>query len=366
MNFLPLIAAVLPLATVPKLFFYIGTYTTEFGSKGIYRASLDPSTGKLSVPSLAAETSNPSYLAISPNGKNLYAANENDHGSASAFKIDPHQKLTFLNAQPVEGSAPCYISVDPTGKNVLVASYGVGYVSCLPLTPDGSLEKPSATIQTFGTGPDKSRQDRSHMHWIESNSTGKFVYTCDLGDDKVRVYKFEPKKGHLIEKIGETGHVPPGSGSRHGAFSPNLRFLYVNGEMGASVTAFQIDPLSGGLTSLETVPVFPDDDHEPGRSTAEIACHPSGKWLYVSNRGDDSISVFRILSSGKLEPIQVKKVGVKVPRGFGIDEKGQWLVVAGQGSDDLASFSIDPDSGKLDARSHVKTIGAPVCVVFEK
>ncbi len=370
MSFLQILFALLPAMAAPaKIHFFIGTYTGARGSKGIYEASVDSKTGLISQPSLVAEASNPSYVALTPDGKFLYAVHEDDKGSVSAYKVGPDFNLSFLNTQPIPGSAPCYLSVDPTGKNLLVASYVGGTIACLPIDSHGDLKGPSTHLVNKGSGPDKSRQDASHMHWILSDSKAETVYTCDLGTDKVQAYKFDPAEGILAPLPDETGHVPPGSGPRHGAFNPSRTILYVTNEMGNSVTAFHVNSKTGGLSPFQTLPTLTEGEIKSTShlvTTAEIDCHSNGKWLYVSNRGHDSITQFKIAHDGTLERVHVTKLEVIMPRGFAIDPSGEWLIVGGQESDDLASYSIDRATGNLRLHAHLKGIGKPVCIVFAK
>jgi 6-phosphogluconolactonase len=369
MTFFPLFALLAPAMVAPaNITFFVGTYTSPRGSKGIYRVTLRTANGGLSKPVLAAEASNPSYIAFRPGGSFLYAVHEEDHGSVSAYRVGPDHSLEALNTQAVPGSAPCYLSADPLGLNLLVASYVGGMVSCLPINASGALEMPSTSLQNSGTGPNKERQEASHMHWIQSDSKARFVYSCDLGTDKVQVYRFVPGRGLIAQTGKEDAVVPAGSGPRHGVFNSDNSILYVTNEMGNSVTAFHVDAESGALTPFQTLPTLTEGEvASAGKlvTTAEIAFHPSGKWVYVSNRGHDSITLFKVLADGHLERETVTKLVVKMPRGFGIDPSGKWLVVGGQESDDLASYSIDLGTGELKEHAHLHGIGKPVCILFD-
>jgi 6-phosphogluconolactonase len=345
--------------------FFLGTYTNNPQSKGIYVGKLDTETGKLSPLALAGEAKSPSFLALSPNGQFLYAAIESGGGSVGAFAVGPDGKLTKLNEVSSGGSGACHVWVDATGRNVLVANYGGGSLASFQTKPDGSLVEPAASfIQLTGTGPDAKRQDKPHAHSIYTDPANGFVYACDLGTDKVWIYKLDPDKGTLTPNAPPAGTVPPGAGPRHLAFHPNGKFAYVNNEMGMSVTAFSRDAASGALSALHTLPTLPDGASATGASTAEIFCHPTGKWLYVSNRGHDTIAVYAIGADGKLTWIENAPAQVAIPRGFGIDPTGKWLITAGQNDHKIAVLKIDPASGKLTATDQTVEVGAPVCVLF--
>lgn len=358
------LALVFGLSTAKESLF-VGTYTSRSGSDGIYRVVLDEGTGALSPPEIVAETPNPSYLALSPSGSELYAVDESSRGAASAYRIEGDDRLAFLNRQPVPGDGSCYLSVDPRGRSVLVASYGGGFVSSLQIHSDGSLSPVVCQIQNQGSGPDRSRQEQPHMHWVAADPRDRFVYSCDLGTDKVRCDRFDPATGKFEPGDAADASVPPGSGARHAAFGPRGSFLYVDSEMGESVTVFRVTDRSGSLARLQTLSALPDNARR-GSTAAEIECHSNGRWLYVSNRSDNSISVFGIERNGLLMLLQVQSSTVRTPRGFAIDPAGRWLVVAGQDSNDLVALPIDPKSGRLGEAGPRVSIGAPTCVVFPR
>jgi 6-phosphogluconolactonase len=345
---------------------YIGTYTKPGGSKGIYRALLDTESGKLSKPTLAAEAPGPSFLALHPNGKVLYAVHEPTDGDVSAYAIGADGSLRKLNTQPTQGNGPCHVSVDPAGKAVFTASYGAGTLASLPLKSNGSLAPPATVFKNTGSGPDKSRQEGPHLHAIYSDADSRFVYACDLGTDEVLVFHLDAATGKLTLSEPRSAKSPAGGGPRHLALHPGGRFAFVNNEMGNSVTAFARDPETGGLSPLQTIPTLPADAPRAGATTAEIFCHPNGKWLYVSNRGHDSIAAYAIAQDGRLTLTEIEPAGVAVPRGFGIDPTGRWLVVAGQKSDDITALAIDPTTGALSPGPNHISVGSPVCVVFAK
>jgi 6-phosphogluconolactonase len=343
--------------------FYIGAYTKPGGNRGIQRGSLDTKTGELKLLGLAGEAKNPSFLAVHPNGKFLYAAIEDSGGAVGAFAVEKDGSLRHLNNESSKGGGNCHVSIDPTGTNVLAANYGSGSIASLPIRSDGSVAPASASVQHTGHGGDPKRQKEPHAHSIYVN--GAFAYACDLGTDDVFVYRFDAAKGTLTPNDPPSGKVPPGSGPRHLAFHPKGGFAYVNNEMTCTVTAFTHDAAKGALTAVQTLSTLPADYQlTPKDSTAEIFCHPNGLFLYVSNRGHDTIAVFSIGADGKLALVQNAPAGVKIPRGFAISPDGDWLVAAGQNSDSLASHKIDPATGKLTPAAQVDGVGAPVCVVF--
>lgn len=351
------------LATSDEVDFYVGTYTSKEGSKGIYRSQLNTRTGELSTPSLAAEADSPSYLAPHPSGKTLYAIHETDGGEASAYRIEKDGSLTFLNKQPTGGSGPCYGSVDPSGRFLLTAAYGAGSVSCLPLGNNGSLASAVSVLENEGSGPNKDRQDRPHLHAIRADSKSRNVYACDLGTDEILHYRLG-EEGEL-KHVG-SGKSIAGGGPRHLVFDRSGRFIYSNNEMVPSVSVYAISEPNGNLVRMETFSTLPEGTPIGRNSTAAIVLHPNGKWLYVSNRGHDSIASFKVLEKGSLEKIEIHPAGVKEPRDFSIDPSGKWLVAAGQNSDDLVSMSIDEKTGKLsEPVGRVKT-PKPVCVVFRR
>lgn len=369
MKWLP--AALLAASTMTALSndarFYLGTNTGKTESKGIYIGVLDTRTGALGGVELAAEANNPSFLALAPDGKFLYAALEGAGGAVGAFRVEPDGKLSPLNTAPSGGNGACHVSVDHAGRHVLVANYGGGNISCLAIQPDGSLGQSTDFVQFSGSGPHPGRQQKSYAHAIYTDATDTFVYACDLGSDKVWSFRFDKAAGTLTPTDPTAGVVPPGGGPRHLAIHPNGRFAYANNEMGLSVTTFARDPHTGLLTALQTVPTSEKlTGPAAGVTTSEIICHPSGKWLYVSSRGDDIIAVYAIAEDGKLTLLENAPAGVQIPRGMGLDPTGQWLVVAGQKDNRLTVLKIDPVSGKLTPTGQSVAAPSPICVVFER
>jgi 6-phosphogluconolactonase len=362
----------------------VGTYTHKTASKGIYAFSYDTETGKLTPKGVAAETPDPSFVAIHPNGQYAYAVNETGkQSSVSAFALDGQSgKLTLLNQLPALGEDPCYISFDKTGKFVLIANYTSGNVAVFPILPGGKLGEPTAVRTDVGTlGPNKERQEGPHAHWIELSARNRYAYVADLGLDRVLIYKFDATKGTLTPGDAPSSAATaaagftkpnqafsatlrPGTGPRHVAFSSNGNFMYVLGEVNSTVTVFAKDA-NESYRSIQTISTLPAGF--PGRNdTAEIAMHPNGKWLYASNRGNDSIAVFDVEpGKGTLRLVADVPTGGKEPRHFAIDPAGKYLLAENQNSDTIVTFRIDAASGKLTPTGDVAQVPAPVCLVFD-
>ena len=357
-----------------EYFVYVGTYTGGRGrvSEGIYVFRFDTTTGKASAPSLAATTVNPSFLAVHPGGKYLYAANEVSEfagkgvGAVGAFAIDRENgKLTLLNQASSAGSGPAHLTVDRTGKCVLVANYGGGSVAALPIKADGSLGEPASFIQHTGSSVDPNRQKEPHAHSINVSPDNRFAFAADLGLDKILIYKLDPTTAALTANDPPFATVSPGSGPRHFAFHPSGKFAYVINEMLCTMTAFSYDAKRGELKAIQTVSTLPAGESvKPGYSTAEVVAHPNGKFLYGSNRGHDTIAVYAIGADGKIMLIQNAPAEVKIPRNFNLDPTGRWLITAGQNSDNLAVFRVDQQTGRLEFTGTKIEVGAPVCVRF--
>jgi 6-phosphogluconolactonase len=354
---------------------YVGTYTNKTASKGIYAYLFDPGVGKLSALGVAAESEDPSFLVVHPSGKYLYAVNEVDHfgatksGAVSAFSIEAKTgKLTLLNQAATQGAGPCYISLDKTGKFVLVANYDGGSVAVFPTREDGSLGAASAFMQHSGSSVDKERQGGPHAHWIGTSPDNRFALAADLGLDEILVYRFNALKGTLAPGTPPFSKVTAGSGPRHLTFHPNGRFAYVLSEMGSSVTSFAYKATNGSLSPLETVSTLSILRKDPPatKEAAEIAVHPSGKFLYASNRANiDTISAFSIDPlKGTIKLKNEYPTMGKTPRNFAIDPTGKFLLVANQESNNIVVFRIDPNTGALNPTGEIAEAPAPVCVTF--
>jgi 6-phosphogluconolactonase len=353
---------------------YIGTYTgKQSKSKGIYAFRFDASTGKLTPLGLAAEGNSPSFLAIHPNRRFLYSANETNNfggqptGAISAFSIDRNTgKLTFLNEVSSRGAGPCHVSVDHTGKNVLLANYDSGSVAVLPVNENGSLRDASAFVQHKGSSVNKERQEAPHAHCIFTSPDNRFALAADLGLDHVLVYHFDPARGSLAPNDPPYAETPPGAGPRHFAFHPNGKYVYVINEIQCTLSTFAYDPSHGALRLKDTVSTLPKGYNVTSNdSTAEIRVHPSGKFVYGSNRGHDSIAVFAIDSAeGTVSPVEIVSTQGKTPRGFAIDPTGSYLIAANQDSDTLVVFHIDPKTGRLTPTGQKIEAYMPVDVEF--
>ncbi len=363
--------AALPAAAAKGEFFvYIGTYTRG-ASQGIYGWRLDAASGKLTPLGLVAETVNPSFLAIHPNNRFVYAVSEiagsggEKGGAVSAFAIDRQTGgLKFLNRVSSKGSGPCYVSVDRTGKAVLVANYGSGSVAALPIQADGTLAEASSSVQHSGSSVNPRRQQGPHAHSIQPSPDNRFVLAADLGLDQVLIYRFDPAAGTLAPNDPPFARLDPGAGPRHFAFHPSGRYVYVINELGSSLATFAWDAARGAMQPLQTVPTLPKDWQ--GESTcAEVLAHPGGRFVYGSNRGHDSIAIFAVdRAKGTLTPAGHVSTQGAVPRNFGIDPTGTWLFAANQNSGTVVLFRIDPATGGLTPAGQTLEVSTPVCVRF--
>ncbi len=351
-------------------FVYIGTYTGE-KSKGIYVAQFDDATGKLSTPQLAAETKNPTFLALDPKGAVLYAVNEvsdfgkDRSGAVSAFQVDRTTgKLTFLNQEPSGGAGPCHLAVGRNGKCVLIANYGSGSVAVLPVDSDGRLGEPSASIQHHGSSVNPHRQEGPHAHFITWDPANRLVLTCDLGLDKVLIYKLDSSHRLLSTNDPPWFSVKPGSGPRHLVFHPNGHRAYVLSELSSTLTVCSYESMRGELKEIQTVTTLPED-FRGANTCAEIEVHPSGKFIYASNRGHDSIAVFAVEpKTGRVNLIQHQATQGKSPRHFALDPTAKWLLAENQDSNEIVVFGVDLQTGRLTPNGASVSVGAPVCAVF--
>lgn len=367
----------MPLAGSPKasvkaqFLVYVGTYTSKTSSKGIYAYRFDAEKGQVTPIGVAAESADPSFLAVHPSGKYLYAVNEignfqgGNTGAVSAFAIDRKTgALKLLNQVSSRGAGPCHISLDKTGNYVLVANYDSGSVASFPVRDDGSLGPTSGFVQHSGSGPNKERQEGPHAHWIGTSPDNGFALAVDLGLDEVLVYRFDFERGRFAPIIPGFAKVNPGAGPRHFAFHPDGKFAYVLNEMESSVTAFSFQAKDGSLSALQTIPTLPKD-YAGARQAAELVVHPSGKFLYASNRGQDSIAVFAINpTKGTLTSLGQVLTKGKTPRHFAIDPTGAYLFAENQESNNIVVFRIDPTTGGLTPTDLVIEVPSPVCITF--
>jgi 6-phosphogluconolactonase len=355
---------------VDAFWVYVGTYTGgKSPSEGIYLFELELADGRLIARGVAARSKDPSFLAIHPNGKFLYSVNElgelngRPGGGVTSYAIDRLTGgLTTLNQQASAGAGPCHLTVDRTGKVVLVANYGSGSVAALPIQENGSLKPASSAIQHEGQGTDPSRQEGPHAHSINVDAANRFAIAADLGLDRVFVYKLDADHGTLAANDPPAVSIAPGSGPRHFAFHPGGRFAYVINELANTITAFSYDAEKGVLIENQTITTLPAE--YSGRSyTAEVQVHPSGKFVYGSNRGHDSIAVFSVdESSGKLSLVEIEPTQGKNPRNFAIDPTGTYLLAENQDSDSIVVFKIDADSGQLEPTGTKVIVPMPVCI----
>lgn len=371
-SFLAASAASSLMAAKPSKFLvYFGTYTRK-DSKGIYVVRFNAADGSVGQPELAAEVSNPSFLAIHPNRKNLYCVSElyatkpgEPGGAVTAFAIDAQSgKLNKLNQVSSKGGGPCHLNVDKTGRTLVVVNYGTGSTAAMAVQPDGSLKESESFIQHRGSSVDKQRQQGPHAHSVNLSFDNRFAMVADLGTDQVLVYKLDPAASTIAPNDPPFAKVKPGSGPRHFTFHPGGRFAYVINEMASTVTAFHYDAARGALTEIETVSTLPSG-WTGNNSTAEVVAHPSGKFLYGSNRGHNSIAVFHVdRKSGKVKLVENTSTQGEIPRNFAIDPTGAWLFACNQNSASVVVFKIDPTTGKLQPSGKTLQIDAPVCTRF--
>lgn len=349
---------------------YFGTYTGP-KSKGIYTSAFDPAAGRLGDPELAAETKHPTFIGLHPKRGFLYAVGEigdfrgQKTGAVSAFAIEAGTgRLRLVNQQPSGGGGPCHLSVDKTGRCVLVANYGSGSIAALPIGPDGSLGEARSIVQHHGSSVNPRRQEGPHAHFILPDPRNRHALVCDLGLDKVLIYDFDPAKASLTPSDSPAAPVSPGAGPRHLEFDPAGRRVYVVNEMGSSVTAFVWDRRTARLREMRTVSTLPESFK--GESTcAEIQVHPSGRYVYASNRGHDSIAVFNIdPETGELTARGHAPTQGKTPRHFAIHPSGKWLLAENQNSGTVVVFKINVRTGELTPTGQVSEVPSPVCAVF--
>lgn len=349
---------------------YIGTYTGgRSQSQGIYTAVLDLATGAIGQATLAAESLSPSFLAIHPNRRFLYAVNETPEfadktsGGVSSYAIDPDTgKLQFLNVQPSRGDGPCHLVVDKAGRNVLIANYGGGSVASFPIAADGTLKEAASFIQHTGSSVGE-RQQGPHAHSINLDAANRFAAVADLGLDKVLVYRFDSSTGKLTPNDPPSVALKPGAGPRHFAFHPSGTFAYVINEIDLTVTAFRYDAQGGVLSPIQTITTLADGVQGHGLSTAEVVVHPSGKFLYGSNRGHNTIVVYTIdQASGQLTYVEHQSTQGRMPRNFFVEPTGKFLLAENHDTDNVVVFKIDQQTGELTSTGNTLKVPMPVCI----
>jgi 6-phosphogluconolactonase len=357
------------LAARQKYLFYVGTYT-DHGSKGIYAYRFDSATGGSTSLGLAAESTAPSFFAIAASGTYLYAINEiskfdgRPTGAVSAFAIQPMTaKLTLLNQVPSRGAGPAHIALDRSGKYALVSNYDGGSIALFPVLEDGRLGEATAFVQHQGSSVNKERQEGPHAHAAAFSPDDRFVIVADLGLDQLLVYRFDAARGTLGSDP-QIAKAAPGAGPRHLVFDSAGRHLYVINEMQSTVVTYAYDAANGTLSELQILSALPKGFARTSEA-AEIEIHSSGKFLFASNRGDDSIAVFAVnAKDGTLTPVEIDSTGGKTPRNFALDPTGSWLLAANQDSDDIVVFRVDPASGHLTRSAPELHVPSPVCVRF--
>jgi 6-phosphogluconolactonase len=356
------------IAATKRLLVYVGTYTNG-KSEGIYLYHLDLASGELTHFSTTKGIIDPSFLALTPNRRFLYAVNEVEEfegkksGAVSAFAIDQRTgELRFLNQQASLGGSPCYVDIDLKGRFVLIANYAGGNVTVFPVRPDGSLGTATDLEQDEGSSIDKQRQEGPHAHCIVLDPPNTFAYSCDLGTDKIMIYRFDAQSGKLVPNNQPWVRVKPGAGPRHLAFHPGGRYIFILNELNSTVTAFARDLKTGSLNELQTLTTLPSD-FTGTNSSADIHVSPDGRFLYCSNRGHDSIAAFTIDSrAGSLTSIGHEPTGGTTPRNFAIDPSGTFLLVANQKSDNIVVFKLDQKTGRLNKTANAVEVPSPVCL----
>lgn len=348
---------------------WIGTGRTDL-SRGIYQCTLNQTTGKLSAPVLAAEAEGAGFLAMHPSRTHLYAVSGiAGKGSVAAWAIetrDGRPALRFVNSVEVGDGGGTHLSVDASAKSIITAQYGGGSVAVFSLNADGSLRERSQLIDHQGASRAvPERQDAPHAHWAGFSPDQRFAFVPDLGLDKVVIYEFSAAQSQL--KPHGVGVLPPGSGPRHMKFHPNGKWAYVLNEINLTITQFGYDADRGTMTPIETVATVPEElkAKEKTVSAAEIRVHPSGRFVYSSNRGHDTISAFRVNpDDGRLTIIEREPIRGATPRNFNLDPSGRWLLAAGQDSHTLGVFAIDDNTGELTWNGSSVFAPSAICVLF--
>ena len=351
-------------AMAEDMFVYFGSHGAG-PHIGFSVARFDTDTGKLTKPVFLEEAVAPAYFIIRPDGRRLYTCNSFPGSSVSAYAIDPTSaKLTFLNQQPSGGGDPSYVSLGPSGRYLMVANFLGGSVAVFALRPDGSIGRRTALVQNIGTSLDPNDPKHAHAHSIRFDPSHRFVLVADLGLDKVLVYRLNPKTGALTPNDPPFVSVAPGSGPRHTAFDPRDRYVYAINETASSIVRFGWDSNRGVLTQFETVSTLPEGF--TGVNTgAEILMHPSGKFLYATNRGNDSVAVFSVQAdTGRLTPLQFISTEGKTPRNAEFDPTGKWLLVTNQDSNNAVVYRIDQSTGRLTENGDPVSVPGPFCERF--
>ncbi len=353
-----------------ELLVYVGTYTTG-KSEGIYLYRLNLSSGELKHAATAKGVVNPSFLTLAPNRRYLYAVNEVDDfagrksGAVSAFAVDQKTgELRLLNQQASLGANPCYVDVDASGRFVLIANYTGGNVTVFPIERDGSLGAATDMKQYQGSSINPDRQEASHAHCIVLDPTNQFAYSCDLGADKIMIFRFDARRGKLLPAEPPSVRAKPGAGPRHLAFHSSGKYVFVLNELHSTVTTFRRSPEKGTLQELQIITTLPKG-FTGSNTGADIHLSPDGRFVYCSNRGHDSIAVFKFDSrKGALLPVEHEPTQGKTPRNFAIDPAGEFLLAANQNSDSIVVFRRNEETGLLNPMDRTINVPAPVCLKF--
>lgn len=349
---------------------YVGTYTRSGQAEGIYVFRHDPDTGKLSQLHVIPDR-DPSFLAFDPSKHFLFAVNEHrehageGHGHVASYAIDQETGgLSLLSRQTTHGGEPCHLTTDPTGSHLFVANHEHGTVAVLPIGADGTLQPASDVRQHEGSGPGPTQQG-PHAHFVTFDPPGQRLLVCDKGIDKVMIYRLDAEAGRLVPADPPSASLHSGAAPRHIAFHPNGRFAYVNGEADMTVTAFAYDGERGVLTELDYLSTLPEGTTGERLSTAQILVEPSGHFVYVSNRGHNTIAIFAIdQQTGRLTAVGHESTRGETPRNFAIDPTGTYLYAANQNSDTIVHFRIDRETGRLTPTGEITPVGGPVCILF--
>lgn len=356
---------------------YVGTYTTTLPhvqgkADGIYVFNLDEATGALEPTSAITGVVNPSFLALHPNRRFLYAVNETSEtngepgGGVSAFAVDPVSSgLTFLNQQSSQGTDPCHLTVNPSGTHVVVVNHGSGSVAAYPIQPDGSLGPASDVAQHVGSSVHPRAQLGPHAHSVNFDRSNRFALVCDKGIDKVMVYRLDAASGKLVPNEPPFGTSPPGSAPRHLAFHPTRPYAFVINEIASTLSTFALDPETGAPREVGNVSTLPAN-YVGRNSTADVRVHPNGRFVYGTNRGHDSIAIFAVdESTGQLTPLGHVSTQGAVPRNLNLTPDGRLLLAANQNSDTIVAFQVDPRDGSLAPTGAVTNVPTPVCILFD-
>ena len=356
--------SLLPVGLAEPLNVFFGTGGRE--AEGIYHATFNPDNGRFSTSKLAAKIGSPGFLTIHPNGKILYSVGSWEGGTgAIGYQITGGELKQFTRMACPDGGG-CHIAVHPSGKFLLTAQYGGGSVALFPLDSSGKLGEPAVTEHKGGSKVVELRQQSPHPHWTGFSPDGKYALVPDLGLDQIVIYKVDSYKPAITPN--GIGQSVPGGGPRHMRFSIDGKFIYLLNELSLSVTTFAWNSANGTAQTLTTEPALSERDKadESFNSSAEILVHPSGRFVYSSNRGHDSVTVYRAdPNSGKLKVVQVQPVRGAFPRNINLTPDATWLLAAGADSNTVAAHQVDPKTGKLRyQRGSIVNVPSPICILF--